>query len=117
MKLAIVASIVGSVAAFAPSTSHLSSSAVALRSSAADNMNGWIIDESKPCYGLPGAPYSFMDPLGIARNRSVSTVKRLREAEVMHGRVAMVRSLCLEFRLFLFEISLNIMPPFDRWHP
>ena len=39
---------------------------------------------------LPGAPYSFMDPLAITRNRDLNTIKRLREAEVMHGRVAMV---------------------------
>merc|ERR1712127_1016868 len=50
-------------------------------------------DESKPCYGLPGAPYSFMDPLQITKNRSVNTVKRLREAEVMHGRVAMMATI------------------------
>ena len=107
MKLAILASIIGTGAAFAPSTSHSSSSiSVALRSSTADNMNGWIIDESKPCYGLPGAPYSFMDPLGIARNRSVSTVKRLREAEVMHGRVAMVRLLSSAYCLCLSRFDL-----------
>merc|ERR1712127_32251 len=46
-----------------------------------------------PCYGLPGAPYSFMDPLNITKNRSLNTVKRLREAEVMHGRVAMMATI------------------------
>ena len=33
-----------------------------------------------------------MDPLNLTRNRDLNTVKRLREAEIMHGRVAMVRS-------------------------
>ena len=110
MKLAILASIIGTGAAFAPSTSHSSSStSVALRSSTADNLNGWIIDESKPCYGLPGAPYSFMDPLGIARNRSVSTVKRLREAEVMHGRVAMVRLFSSAYCIFLSKYLICVL--------
>ena len=92
MKLAILASIVGSAVAFSPSSSVASSSSSALRSTTADDngMNGWVADESLPCYGLPGAPYSFMDPLDLARNRSVNEVKRLREAEVMHGRVAMM---------------------------
>ena len=88
MKLIILASIIGSAAAFAPSNNGASSTNTALQSST--DMNGWVADESQPCYGLPGAPYSFMDPLGIARNKSVTEVKRLREAEVMHGRVAMV---------------------------
>mgnify|MGYP001101421743 CR=1 FL=1 len=90
MKLAIIATIIGSAAAFAPSSNNgvSSSSNTALQSST--DMNGWVADSSQPCYGLPGAPYSFMDPLGITRNRSVNTVKRLREAEIMHGRVAMV---------------------------
>ncbi len=34
-----------------------------------------------------------MDPLQITKNRSVNTVKRLREAEVMHGRVAMMATI------------------------
>ena len=91
MKLAIIATIIGSAAAFAPSSNNgvTSSSNTALQSST-DNMNGWVADSSQPCYGLPGAPYSFMDPLGFTRNRNVNTIKRLREAEVMHGRVAMV---------------------------
>lgn len=80
MKLTILTSVLGSAAAFSPSSIGASSSA--LRSSTTDSINGWVADESKPCFGLPGAPYSFMDPLGITANRNVNTVKRLREAEV-----------------------------------
>ena len=56
-------------------------------------INGWAPDASLPCYGLPGAlaPTGFFDPLGFARQGiSVNEVKRNREAEVMHGRVAMI---------------------------
>jgi len=56
-------------------------------------VNGWVADESLPCYGLPGAlpPTGFFDPLGFAqRGISLNEVKRNREAEVMHGRVAMI---------------------------
>lgn len=87
MKLTILASIVGSAAAFAPSASTGVSTAL---SSSPAPVNGWSVDESKPCYGLPGAPYSFMDPFNFTKGRSVNYVKRLREAEVMHCRVAMM---------------------------
>lgn len=56
-------------------------------------INGWVPDESKPCFGLPGAiaPTGFFDPLGFARTGiSLNEIKRNREAEVMHGRVAMI---------------------------
>merc|ERR1712127_1163352 len=56
-------------------------------------INGWVPDESLPCFGLPGAiaPTGFFDPLGFAQKGiSLNEVKRNREAEVMHGRVAMI---------------------------
>lgn len=56
-------------------------------------INGWAADEALPCYGLPGAlpPTGFFDPLGFAqRGISLNEVKRNREAEIMHGRVAMI---------------------------
>merc|ERR1719253_1733926 len=55
-------------------------------------LNGWVADESKPCYGLPGAsaPLGYFDPLGFCKGRNLEGVKRLREAEIMHGRVAMM---------------------------
>ena len=44
------------------------------------------------CYGLPGAiaPFGEFDPLGVLQDKSLADVYRLREAEVQHGRVAMV---------------------------
>ena len=52
----------------------------------------WNPDADKPCYGLPGAvaPLGFFDPLGFSKNKELGGVKRLREAEIMHGRVAMM---------------------------
>ena len=53
---------------------------------------GWTPDSNKPCWGLPGAiePLGFFDPLGLSKDADLDTVKRYREAEVMHGRVAML---------------------------
>jgi hypothetical protein len=55
-------------------------------------INGWAADASKACYGLPGAisPLGFFDPLGFTKDKDLGTVKRIREAEIMHGRVAMM---------------------------
>jgi len=55
-------------------------------------INGWVPDESKPCFGLPGAiaPFGYFDPIGFCNERELGGVKRFREAEVMHGRVAMM---------------------------
>jgi hypothetical protein len=52
----------------------------------------WTPDAKSPCYGLPGAisPIGFFDPLGFTDGKSVSEVKRIREAEIMHGRVSMM---------------------------
>ena len=44
------------------------------------------------CYGLPGAiaPVGAFDPLGFTKDADVLEVNRLREAELMHGRVGML---------------------------
>jgi len=58
-------------------------------------INGWVPDKSLPCYGLPGVsgPLGFFDPVGFTKDMDLNGVKRFREAEVMHGRVAMMASL------------------------
>lgn len=56
-------------------------------------INGWVADANQPCYGLPGAvaPTGYFDPLGFCQpGISLNDVKRYRESEVMHGRVAML---------------------------
>ena len=80
----------------APNASEFASSqanAAAAAPAPAVAINGWFPDESLPCYGLPGAlpPTGFFDPLGFSQKGiSLNEVKRNREAEVMHGRVAMI---------------------------
>merc|ERR1712224_551468 len=55
-------------------------------------LNGWTPVADKPCFGLPGAvaPLGYFDPLGFCKGRDLVGVKRFREAEIMHGRVAMM---------------------------
>jgi len=117
MKLAVLSATIAATAAFAPSTSHSAKSAlystpeeevvsaVEVEEIPADipqpapvvaAINGWVPDETAPCYGLPGAvaPTGFFDPLGFAQTGiTLNEVKRNREAEVMHGRVAMIATL------------------------
>jgi len=112
MKLAILSATIGAACAFAPSSTPAVS--MSLRMSEVETtetngvetapveavpvvpvvapINGWVPDEALPCYGLPGAisPLGFFDPLGFSKNTDLNTVKRLREAEVMHGRVSMM---------------------------
>jgi hypothetical protein len=106
MKLAILAALAGSAAAFAPPAS-VGTSATALRMETASEepaappaptvlpINGWVPNPKEPCFGLPGAisPLGFFDPLGFTKEMELNGVKRFREAEVMHGRVAMMATL------------------------
>ena len=115
MKVAtIVLSILGSSAAFAP-TRQTRHSSVTIKSTETPTeespaavleptineiepepaivLNGWTASTSLPCYGLPGAvaPTGYFDPLGFAQTGiSLNDIKRYREAEVQHGRVAML---------------------------
>jgi len=111
MKLSIIFSLISATAAFAP-VSQLKTSTM-LRSATEEEMvsppveepimepepepiqyiNGWAPDQSLPCFGLPGAvaPTGYFDPLGFAQaGISLNDIKRYREAEVQHGRVAML---------------------------
>lgn len=108
MKLLILSTIFSTSTAFVPLTStkvptSLGSTEEVVTVEAAtesavpavEPINGWVPDESQPCFGLPGAlaPTGFFDPLGFARpGISLNEIKRNREAEVMHGRVAMIAS-------------------------
>lgn len=97
--------------AFAPPADRAALPAAALRSSpaaAADEdgdapppppayptVNGWTADPAAFCAGLPGAtaPLGNFDPLGFCQDLPVQEIKRFREAEVTHGRVAMLATL------------------------
>ena len=77
MKItAALLALVGSTAAFAPAaTSSRKSTAVK-----------FTVDD------IPGAlpPVGIFDPLGFAEKADAATLKRYREAELTHGRVAML---------------------------
>lgn len=104
MKLAILAITVGATCAFTPSfTSSRAQTSIRMSDAAVEPpeeplkpvvnpINGWVPDASLPCYGLPGAiaPLGFFDPLGFTKDKELNEVKRIREAEIMHGRVAMM---------------------------
>src|SRR5210317_1890063 len=87
--------LIGSATAFAP-TSTTKSTTVA---------RSTFVDE------LPGAlaPVGFFDPLGFADKADEETLKRYREAELTHGRVAMLATVgflvgeAVESKTFLFN--------------
>lgn len=136
MKLAILSTAIAATAAFAPSISH-SSTHSALFSTPSEEpatdapvadeedlpppvpvvlaINGWVPDKALPAYGLPGAlaPVGFFDPLGFAEKANLPTMKRYREAEVTHGRVAMLAFVgflvgeAVEGSSFLFDAQIS----------
>eukprot|EP00527_Entomoneis_sp_CCMP2396_P002030 CAMPEP_0198141172 /NCGR_PEP_ID=MMETSP1443-20131203/4215_1 /TAXON_ID=186043 /ORGANISM="Entomoneis sp., Strain CCMP2396" /LENGTH=235 /DNA_ID=CAMNT_0043803823 /DNA_START=57 /DNA_END=764 /DNA_ORIENTATION=+ len=105
LSLTLIAATVGTASAFAPNGASVTSAALRMSEepSAVEEpvekaapaivaINGWVADASAPCYGLPGAlsPLGFFDPLGFTKDKDLVGVKRIREAEVMHGRVSMM---------------------------
>merc|ERR1712166_195123 len=111
MKLAIISLAVATTSAFAPVATNTANRVGIVRAKLEnedllpdqdqeiDNtpvvtpINGWVPDDNAPCYGLPGvvAPTGFFDPVGFSREGiTLNEVKRYREAEVQHGRVAML---------------------------
>ncbi|EJK49164.1 hypothetical protein THAOC_31987, partial [Thalassiosira oceanica] len=68
--------LIGSAAAFAPAQTGRASTSVSAFT--IDNMPGAL------------APMGFFDPLNFAEKADENTLKRYREAEVTHGRVAML---------------------------
>jgi hypothetical protein len=80
---AVLLSLVGSATAFAPAAHTASRSAL-------QAVGSFDSPES-----LPGvlAPVGFFDPLGFCANADAATLKKYREAELQHGRVAMLAAL------------------------
>jgi len=112
MKLAILSASIGAAMAFTNPTNLATSSSSLFMSDSNDAattggeeaveappvvapINGWVPDKSLPCYGLPGAisPLGFFDPIGFTKDMELNGVKRFREAEIMHGRVAMMATI------------------------
>merc|ERR1719269_24957 len=89
-KVVLALALAASASAFVPAQVRLA--ATAMRSPIpTTSVNGWAPDQSKFCYGLPGSllPVREFDPLGFAQG-SCNDIKLYREAEVQHGRVAML---------------------------
>jgi len=88
MKLSVLALVMGSAAAFAPSKR-------AAISTKLYSLNGWTPNANEFAYGLPGslAPVPDFDPLGFAADADLEKMKNYREAETQHGRVAMLGAL------------------------
>lgn len=106
MKLSILSITIGTACAFSPSTQRFAQTSLSMSEAMPEEpvepevpvvapINGWVPDESLPCYGLPGAlsPLGFFDPAGFTKDKDLNEVKRFREAEIMHGRVAMMATL------------------------
>jgi len=105
MKFALLSTLFAGAAAFTapvarPTASKLYSEAsvtdeTAPAEPAFPTINGWTADPKAFCLGLPGslAPVGNFDPLGFTNDASPEQIKRYREAEVTHGRVAMLASL------------------------
>mmetsp|Transcript_2207 Transcript_2207/g.3481 ORF Transcript_2207/g.3481 Transcript_2207/m.3481 type:complete len:210 (-) Transcript_2207:103-732(-) len=99
MKFTTLALLVGSATAFAPSTSSKKTSSLA----------AFTVDT------IPGAlaPMGIFDPLGFAEKADEATLKRYREAEVTHGRVAMLATVGflvgekVEGSSFLFDSQIT----------
>jgi hypothetical protein len=99
MTLALASLLLGSAAAFAPAPSARTSTA----------MNAFTVDT------MPGAlaPVGFFDPAGFATDADEKTLKRYREAEVTHGRVAMLAVIgffvgeAVEGSSFLFDAQIT----------
>merc|ERR1711892_197493 len=89
---------IGSATAFAPLPMNAGSSS--LKASVAD-LNGAL------------DPVGFFDPLGFAEKANEATLKRYREAELTHGRVAMLATIGffvgekVEGSSFLFDASVS----------
>lgn len=91
MKLPIsIALLAASASAFAPASNKgLAKTSTALKS----GLNGWTPDQNRIAYGLPGAIPPFedgFDPLGLSQDATLEKIKYFREAELQHGRVAML---------------------------
>jgi len=94
--------------AFAPSAK------VAKTSALKAGLNGWVPDQNKFAYGLPGsvAPIADFDPLGFAAKADLTTIKKWREAETQHGRVAMLAAL----GMLVTEEPIEYHPLFEAYN-
>jgi hypothetical protein len=107
---AALLALVGSATAFAPALS--TKKATSLNAFAAKKATSTPAFDAK---ALPGAlaPVGFFDPLGFAEKADEATMQRYREAELTHGRVAMLATVGflvgekVEGSSFLFDAQIT----------
>eukprot|EP00549_Striatella_unipunctata_P009184 CAMPEP_0118705778 /NCGR_PEP_ID=MMETSP0800-20121206/20085_1 /TAXON_ID=210618 ORGANISM="Striatella unipunctata, Strain CCMP2910" /NCGR_SAMPLE_ID=MMETSP0800 /ASSEMBLY_ACC=CAM_ASM_000638 /LENGTH=234 /DNA_ID=CAMNT_0006608027 /DNA_START=162 /DNA_END=866 /DNA_ORIENTATION=- len=107
MKLATIALLVSGVSAFAPSKKASSSASLNVA-------NGWTPDEKAFAYGLPGSldPVPEFDPFNFLESASLDKVKQYREAELQHGRVAMLAAI----GILVTEEPIEFHPLFESYN-
>uniref|UniRef100_A0A7S4EJA5 Plastid light harvesting protein n=1 Tax=Pseudo-nitzschia australis TaxID=44445 RepID=A0A7S4EJA5_9STRA len=71
----------------------------------------FVPDANAFAYGLPGAidPVGNFDPLGLSEGKDFETIKQYREAELQHGRVAMLGAI----GLLVTEEPIEFHPLFE----
>jgi hypothetical protein len=108
MKLAFSATLAASAAAFAPSSQTVRSSALSA------TLNGWTPDENAFAWGLPGSldPVPEFDPFGFAKGTDLQTMRKWREAETQHGRVAMLAAV----GMLVTEEPIEYHPLFEAYN-
>ena len=89
--LALALALIAPAAAFVAPSARAAARAAPLQANSLP-LNGWEPDSSKFAYGLPGTldPVPDFDPAGLSADVSLDDIKLWREAEVTHGRIAML---------------------------
>jgi hypothetical protein len=103
MKFVLAASLLAGASAFAPSAKVAKTSAL--------SASPWSPDNNAFAYGLPGTlpPVEDFDPFKFAEKADLNTMLKYREAETMHGRVAMLAAL----GLLVTEEPIEFHPLFE----
>lgn len=108
MKLAIASLLLTGATAFAPAAKPATTTAMNAAS------NGWTPKEGEFAFGLPGSldPVPEFDPFGFLTDADIDTVKKYREAETQHGRVAMLAVL----GMLVTEEPIEFHPLFESYN-
>jgi len=92
MKFTLAVLALPTASAFMATKGYTASTTSLQVATGGNDLNGWVPDESKFAFGLPGSldPIEDFDPLGFADGADLTQMKAYREAETTHGRVAML---------------------------
>lgn len=104
MRIILSSTVLAFASAFTPNSSSKSNTQLA-------SGIAWTPDSSEFAYGLPGsiAPIPEFDPLGLSKGKSLEKLKIWREAELQHGRTAMLAVL----GLLVTEEPIEFHPLFE----